>query len=197
MDRAERAWERAFGWKRLREARRALKRFEPELHQARTILDLGTGRGYLAHALMEDTTIDLVCCDVVDSTVRPLERYCLFNGLDLPFRDHAFGAVLLAFVLHHAQDPVHLLREARRVCDGPIFVLEDTPTTWFDHAWGEVHVKSFNERNDIEWEGMVRRSEEWRVLFERAGLRIRRGQRLRRWERLPPVCRTAFVLEPD
>ena len=195
MNRAEAIWERAFGWRRMYEARQTVNRFLPELRQATSVLDLGSGRGYIARVLEEELDFDVVCCDVVESAIHPFDRYCLFNGSDLPFRDATFDAVLIAFVLHHAEDPLHLLHEVQRVCTGSILIVEDTPSAWLDHAWGEIHIRSFNKRNGIEWQGEVRREEEWEQLFARAGLRVRRDEALGRWERLPPVKRTAFVLE--
>lgn len=192
---AEQAWERAFGWKRLNEARYTLERFRDVLPRGSRVLDLGCGRGYATRVMHDDFGCEVYCCDVVDTAVHPTELYCIFDGLNIPFRSGSFDAVLVAFVLHHAKNPVELLKEAHRVCTGPLLVVEDTPKRWGDRLWGKLHTRSFNKRTGIDWNGRVRPDLEWRGVFQRAGLAVRRARPLRRWERLPPVSRTAFVLE--
>jgi SAM-dependent methyltransferase len=131
----------------------------------------------------------------VDTSLHRTSSATLFDGRDLPFKKNSFDAVLIAFVLHHAEEPVYLLEEARRVCSGPVLVVEDTPCLWAERVWGRLHTRSFSKRMGIGWNGKVRLDPEWRRLFKRAGLVVRRSERLGRWERLPPVSRTAFVLE--
>ncbi len=192
---AERAWEWAFGWKRLREARRTLDRFQDDLPRGGRVLDLGCGRGYISRVLEEDFDCEVHCCDVVDTAVHPADHYCIFDGRTIPFRSGSFDAVLVAFVLHHAQQPVDLLKEARRVSTGPVLVVEDTPKLWPDQMWGRFHTRNFSKRTGIDWSGQVLPEFEWRRVFHRAGLSVRHAEPLSRWERLPPVSRTAFVLE--
>ena len=191
----ERAWERAFGWKRLREARLTLERFAAELPAGSRVLDLGSGRGYASRSLEHHFGCEVICCDVVHTAVHPTRHYCLIDGKNLPFRDQSFDAVLIAFVLHHVRKPVQLLNEAKRVANGPVLVVEDTPTLWPDRVWGTLHPMSFSRRTGIHWCGRVRHDNEWRKVFRRAGLAVRRAEQLRRWERLPPISRTAFVLD--
>jgi ubiquinone/menaquinone biosynthesis C-methylase UbiE len=50
----------------------------------------------------------------------------LFDGKVLPFRDAAFSASILLFVLQYAPDPESLLREVRRVTSGRVMVLQST-----------------------------------------------------------------------
>ncbi|MEX2281038.1 MAG: class I SAM-dependent methyltransferase [Gemmatimonadota bacterium] len=195
VNRTEQAWETAFGWKRLREARRTLDRFRDDLPRGGRVLDLGCGRGYASRVLEEEFACEVFCCDVVNSAVHPADQYCIFDGQTIPFRTGSFDAVLVAFVLHHAHSPVDLLREARRVSVGPVLVVEDTPKRWADRMWGRVHTRSFSRRTGIDWSGRVRPDLEWRHVFQRAGLSVRLAKPLSRWERLPPVSRTAFVLE--
>ncbi len=192
----ERAWERAFGWKRLREARQTLERFAPEIPRGGRVLDLGCGRGYASRLLEQEFGCEVICCDVKHTAMHASRHYCLIDGQNLPFRTGSFGVVFIAFVLHHVREPVKLLEEARRVCNGPLLVVEDTPRLWPDRVWGDLHPRSFSKRTGIGWCGQVRLEPEWRRLFKRAGLAVHRAESLSRWERLPPVSRTAFVLEP-
>jgi len=191
----ERVWERTFGWKRRKEARATLLRFAQELQEVRRVLDVGSGRGYAAEVIEEEWGCEVVCCDVVLAT-NDTDEFVIFDGERLPFADRSFDAVLMTFVLHHAQAPDQLLKEARRVSRQVVLIVEDTPRSWVDEAWGSWHTRSFKRRTGLDWEGRIRRAEEWKAVFGRAGLHVKRAHRLRRWERVPPVARTAFVLEP-
>ncbi|HEX7050039.1 MAG TPA: methyltransferase domain-containing protein [Longimicrobiales bacterium] len=178
---------------RRREARHAVARIAGDIAAGGWFLDLGCGMGYVGALLEQRVGCRSVGCDVAVAN-EALRRFCVFDGRRLPFRASAFHGAVLAFVLHHARNPLALLREAARVNAGPLFVFEDTPRTRADRIWGRLHSRSFNRKHRIPWRGRVRDEAEWRMLFHRAGLRVLRADRLRRRERFPPVARTMFVL---
>ena len=86
-------------------------------HAGRTILDLGCASGnYSAHLVKSG--YEVKGADVNPEYVhiakqRGIDAY-LIEG-DVPFQDGAFDTVLLFEVLEHADDPVNLAREARRL----------------------------------------------------------------------------------
>ncbi|MGH2933098.1 MAG: class I SAM-dependent methyltransferase [Gaiellaceae bacterium] len=87
------------------------------------ILDIGTGDGTIASLVAElRPELELTGIDVQarQRTAIPVQR---FDGLSIPFQDSSFGACLLIDVLHHAEDPLQLLREAARVA--PVVVVKD------------------------------------------------------------------------
>ena len=48
------------------------------------------------------------------------------NPLDAEdFKDNFFDSAIIAYVLHHCDDPVSVLKEAKRVCRGNIIIFED------------------------------------------------------------------------
>ena len=190
----QRLWDRAFGWKRRNEAAATLRHAEPYLKPGTTVLDVGCGMGYALEVLNEDYGIMSFGCDVVPSTHR-IKRFARFDGNTLPLADHSVDVSLLIFVLHHAEDAAALLREAARVSRTAVLVVEDTPRNMFDRRWGEMHIRNFNRRHGIPWTGRIRTESEWKQLFRFAGLPLVSSGRLTRFERLPPVARTAFVLE--
>lgn len=189
-----RVWDRAFGWKRRNEAAATLRHAEAWLKPGTTVLDVGCGMGYTLEVLNEDFGITSFGCDVVPSTHR-IQRFTRFDGNTLPFADKSIDITLLIFVLHHAEDAAALLREAARVARTAVFVVEDTPRTMLDRRWGEMHIRNFNRRHGIPWAGRIRTEREWKQLFRFAGLPLMSSGQLTRFERLPPVSRTAFVLE--
>lgn len=178
----------------MREARGVVRRIAGELPRGARVLDLGCGRGYVGAALEGECGCWTVGCDVAANN-DVLARYCLVDGRRLPFRSAAFDAAVLAFVLHHARDPLSLLREGARVTRGRLLVLEDTPRTGPDRIWGAIHCRRFNRNHGLCWFGCVRPEREWKEIFGRVGLRIGRAERMRRLERFPPVARTLYVLE--
>jgi ubiquinone/menaquinone biosynthesis C-methylase UbiE len=188
-------WDRLFGWKRRAEARATLQHVEHCLHPGCAVLDIGSGIGYLFDVLQEEYACEGFACDVV-SPPEPLERLAIFDGERLPYEDNAVDVAFLVFVLHHAADPGVLLREAARVARQAIVVIEDTPRQMWERQWGWWHVHSFGVRHDIPWDGRVRSEEEWRQIFQFSGLTVEHSSRLGRFERLPPVSRSAFVLRP-
>jgi SAM-dependent methyltransferase len=87
----------------------------PHLAPGASVLDIGSGDGQLAALLMSrrpDVRIRGVDVLVRGNAAIPTDRY---DGLRLPHGDLAFDAALLVDVLHHADDPFALLREAVRV----------------------------------------------------------------------------------
>jgi SAM-dependent methyltransferase len=97
--------------------------FTPLLGPGARILDVGAGDGRLAAQLARvRPDLDVRCIDVQVRTTSafPVETY---DGRRIPFADRAFDAVLLVDVLHHVDDPLALLAEARRV--GSLVLLKD------------------------------------------------------------------------
>jgi ubiquinone/menaquinone biosynthesis C-methylase UbiE len=190
-----RLWDKVFGWKRQREAAATLAHAKDYLTPGSIVLDIGSGVGYALNVLSEDYEATPIGCDVVPAA-QHVHRYCIFDGWRLPFADKSVDVAMLIFVLHHAEDAAELLREAVRVSRRAVLVVEDTPQTGFDARWGAIHIKTFNKRHNIPWAGRIRTDQEWRQLFRFLGLPLLKAARLQRFERLPPVARTAFIIEP-
>jgi SAM-dependent methyltransferase len=83
--------------------------------QGAAVLDVGCGDGRLA-ALLAEQRPDLALCGI-DTLVRPAAAIPVtgFDGRTIPHAAGTFDLVLFVDVLHHATDPLALLREAARV----------------------------------------------------------------------------------
>lgn len=92
-------------------------------HGAR-VLDVGCGDGQIDAAILKQRP-DL-SVEGVDVLVRPETHIPVtaFDGQSLPFPDASFDIVQFVDVLHHTDDPMVLLREAKRVAKQGI-VLKD------------------------------------------------------------------------
>ena len=83
--------------------------------QGGSVLDLGSGDGSIAAALMvlrPDLSIE-----GVDVMLRARTRIAVtvYDGVTLPFADRSFDYVTIVDVLHHTPDPAGVLKEAARV----------------------------------------------------------------------------------
>jgi ubiquinone/menaquinone biosynthesis C-methylase UbiE len=87
------------------------------------ILDIGSGGGHVAHELKalgyHITTLDIKNKSYFDD-VRPVT----YDGRTIPFPDDHFDVSLLLTVLHHTEDPISILAEAKRVSK-KIIIIED------------------------------------------------------------------------
>jgi ubiquinone/menaquinone biosynthesis C-methylase UbiE len=96
---------------------------------ASTMLDVGTGSGLFAEAFankgLEVTGID-DSREMVDAAQNhvPQGHFWQARAEDLPFSDKAFDLVFLSLVLHETISPVQALKEARRVAQHRVVILE-------------------------------------------------------------------------
>ena len=186
-------------FKRMRRRRKVGRAYDMALEIARVVpaeadvLDVGCGNGFIAHHLTGLLGRPVVGLDVGDSTAARI-KYLPFDGRHFPVRDQSFDAVLLCYVLHHAQDARLVLNEVSRVLrDGGLAIIyEDMPLLWWDRLVCWTH--------DRQWRGRTgpctfRREHAWRKTFNLAGFEILSERPLSRWRNLAhPVSRRFFVL---
>jgi ubiquinone/menaquinone biosynthesis C-methylase UbiE len=132
----------------------------PHLQAADRVLDVGAGDCRLAARIQQKMGCTVVPVDVENFNQTSL-KLTLFDGKTLPFEDNSFDAVLLIFVLHHAEDAAAVLAEARRVSRSRVIVLEDVTTSWWDRtmfrgfhrwlAWSEKISYPYHEKRPAEW----------------------------------------------
>jgi ubiquinone/menaquinone biosynthesis C-methylase UbiE len=169
----------------------------PHLRRAMSVLDVGSGEGYVAHELAARGVSEVQGVDICD--VRRIKElpFCLYDGRHLPFPDGRFDLVMLSFVLHHVPDAlkVDLLREALRVTRGTVFILEDTPRTALDRFVSQRHGEAYRKKIDSAAPFGFLSDDEWRWLFRGMGVEpeVERLPRLCR-SVLQPFARSAFVL---
>ena len=187
-----------------RERRRRLvgRAYDMALEVARVVpprarvLDVGCGNGFIAHHLTALLGATVVGVDLAERPRAPID-YRRYDGVRLPALDRSFDAVLLCYVLHHAQDLRVMLCEVRRVlrAGGLVVVYEDIPCCWLDRLVCWTH--------DLRWRGRTGRcrfhlAPAWRRLFAAYGFEVIMERPLSRWRNLAhPVCRRLYVLQPQ
>jgi ubiquinone/menaquinone biosynthesis C-methylase UbiE len=182
-----------------KETRHTLALLEPHLADARALLDVGCGSGYVAWQLARRFPGDIATVDVGDFRRVPTPSFSLFDGVRLPFPDNCFDVVLFSFVLHHVPDVMKplLLSEARRVARRKLVVLEDTPRGWLDRMASWWHGIRFRQRAGSRERFGFLAPGEWTRLFDEMGLCPSHVVPVSRWSRSiwQPFARSLFVLE--
>jgi len=86
------------------------------------VLDVGCGDGVIDSLIMQQSPGVVV--EGIDVLVRPTAKIPVrrFDGLHIPYPDASLDVVMFVDVLHHAVDPLLLLREAIRVSKGAILI---------------------------------------------------------------------------
>lgn len=126
------------------------------------LLDIGCGDGNIDVLIQrQKPDLDIEGIDVV---LRPKThiRVKLFDGFTIPYNDKSFDIVMFVDVLHHAEDPVRLLEEARRVSRRLILIkdhlregiLANATLRFMDWIGNAPHGISlpYNYWNRVEWE---------------------------------------------
>lgn len=121
--------------RRVRVLAEVLADMVPE-HEACTILDIGAGDGRLAQALVRHRP--MVSIRGIDLFVRADAAIDVdvFDGQHIPLADKSVDYGLLVDVLHHTDDPLILLREARRVCRRGLLLKDHFCQDWL--AWSTL-----------------------------------------------------------
>jgi SAM-dependent methyltransferase len=186
-------------WRRERRRRLVGRSYDMALELARQlppgarVLDVGCGSGFIAHHLSALLNARVTGIDVRKNVDAPIV-YAAFDGAHFPADDGAFDAVLLCYVLHHAQDQPVFLGEVKRVLreGGLVVVYEDIPEAAWDLAACRAHDRAWRARTGP---CTFRPWEEWRHVFNSSGFEVLSVRRLSRWRNLThPVRRGLYVL---
>jgi len=189
-------------WRRERRRRKVGRAYDMALEIARVIphnsrvLDVGCGNGYIAHHLSAMLDTGVVGIDLDETTDAPID-YRPFNGTHFPVETESFDAILLCYVLHHAQNLNVVMGELRRVLGdgGRAVIYEDIPETWWDRLVCAIHNRKWRTRTGP---CTFRIESEWRTLFNSAEFQIVTERPLSRWRNLThPVSRRFYVIKQN
>jgi SAM-dependent methyltransferase len=136
-----------------------------------SVLDVGCGDGLISSRLQDSRRRIVV--DGIDVLVRPRTHIAVtrYDGRSFPFDDDSRDVVLFVDVLHHTDDPLALLQEARRVARKWIVIKDHLlegllagPTLSFMDWVG-------NARHGVRIPANYWPKSRWRDAFRRLGLR--------------------------
>ena len=186
-------------WQRERRRRKVGRAYDMALEIARVVpansrlLDVGCGNGFIAHHLSGMLRTNVIGIDL-DARTEAAIDYRQFDGNHFPVPDRSVDAVLLCYVLHHAQDLGVVMTELRRVLRSPgqAIIYEDIPSTWWDRVVCWIHNLKWRQRTGP---CTFRGETEWRALFKSRGFEIASERPLSRCRNLAhPVRRRFYVL---
>jgi ubiquinone/menaquinone biosynthesis C-methylase UbiE len=152
------------------------------------IIDIGCGSGILANELSRSFDAEVTGVDIIDVRAYKIP-FKLIDGKELPFEDNSFDNALIAYVLHHAQDPIHVLEEAKRVAKNKIFVYEDIPEGLVTKIFTKIHAFLFDLLYGPDSRTSFKVGHEWKKVFNEVGLKVVVEKRV-----TPLVNQRLFVL---
>jgi SAM-dependent methyltransferase len=154
-----------------RRVRVLCEHFEPMIPDGATLLDVGCGDGAIDARLAEQRSdLDVRGLDVCvrEGARIPVEP---FDGRTIPYDDDGVDVVLMADVLHHVEDPEHLLGEAARVARQCVLIKDHLVAGPFANSLLNFMDQAANRRYGLTvYEYWPERR--WREAFERLGLTV-------------------------
>src|SRR5437764_6293803 len=156
-------------WLREQRRRKVGRAYDMALEIARVIprgsevLDIGCGNGFIAHHLSAMLGTSVIGIDVAEATQAPID-YRQYDGAQFPIPDNSVDAVLLCYVLHHAQDVSAVLSQMKRVLrpGGLAIIYEDIPETLWDGFICRTHNLQWRKRTGL---CTFRTESEWTAVF--------------------------------
>jgi SAM-dependent methyltransferase len=135
------------------------------------ILDIGMGSGYLAKKIQVKKQANITGIDVADLSKVNIPNI-IFDGVKISFPDTNFDIGILAFVLHHAQDQIVLIKEAKRTCK-KLIILEDNLISRYGILLGKAHSQAFKLLYGANTECTYHSPDEWQMIFRELGFNIK------------------------
>ncbi len=104
-----------------------------------TIVELGSGAGFIKEVIPAAVTSDILPLPTVDK---------VFSALEMPFEPHSVDAIVMIDVLHHIPDVRRFFREAVRCLKpaGRIAMIEPANTLWSRFIYTRFHHETFDPK---------------------------------------------------
>ena len=163
-----------------------------------SVLDLGAGNGLLGQSIHDRTNMTVMLADVIDYSVASLPLLLFPQGGRVPLDDQAVDCTILYVVLHHADDPLHLLKEAARVTKQRVIIVEgyvEDETIYLTNSFLDWFLNRVNQGADINLPLNYHKQEQWYAMFDSVGLQPVKTEVLGIDEPVAPECHVLYVLD--
>lgn len=131
------------------------------------VLDFGAGRCYIAKEMQSKNNIEVTCLDIKDFSRTDI-KVVVYDGKKIPFKVNEFDTALIAYVLHHCEEPLKVLKEVIRVCKSNIIIFEDTKPSAITKAMDFFS----NKLRSVETPFNFKTEKEWLDVFKKLNLKI-------------------------
>jgi len=109
---------------------------------ARSLLDVGCGRGFLLNYIGDNTNLETTGCDLYDS-IPTLKMAAYKRGTiyKLPFEDKSFDVVTCSHTIEHLRDVQPALEELKRVARKQVIIV--TPCQRYYYYTMDLHLNFY------------------------------------------------------
>jgi len=169
---------------------------QPYIKKGSKILDLGCGSAIIGKTFQDFFKAEILGIDIVDKRVEKMP-FQIYDGKNIPFPENSFDVVLINYVLHHSENPITLLKEAKRVTKEKIVIFEDLPEGFLSKLICKIHGNSFSLFQKGVGGGWrpsktsFKTEKNWEKIFRDLGLNVIFKERRHNF----PVKKELFILE--
>lgn len=130
------------------------------------VLDVGAGRCYIAKEIQSRNNAKITCLDVKNLSQSGM-KVIVYDGKKFPFKNNEFDTALIAYVLHHCDEPLKVLKEAARATKGNIVIFEDTKPSHFTNFMDFMS----NKLRGVQTPFKFKTEKEWMEIFKKLNLK--------------------------
>lgn len=178
-------------------SKKIFKQIEPFIEPGSTVLDLGCGSGKIGELISMKKGCHVALADVIDWNETNLPFF-KFTGRNMLFADGEIDHVLLLTVLHHCDDPIQVMKEALRMANKSVIVIE---SVHFNRLHKELNKlidwllnhALINSEMNVPFNFLTPTA--WVLLFERLGGKVVHMEHLGIDHLIVPEWHTLYVVE--
>lgn len=159
------------------------------------VLDVGAGNMFIARELVEKKNVKIIGIDVIDMNLTNLPHK-VYNGSGFQFKDKNFDVCLFIGVLHHTNNQIELLNEAKRVSKR-VIIFEDIYTCKLEQSWLKLRdvIGNIPEEPSMDFALNFKTDAEWKKIFAELNFEVKESKKIYNLIRLSRHA--LYVLDVD
>ena len=162
------------------------------------ILDLGAGDGLLGELIKTEMSKEVVLVDVVDYNYTDLPLLLYKDTERIPLEDNSVSTCIMYTVLHHADYPEYVLKEASRVTTKRMVIMEgyiEEYETKIVNSFIDWFINRVVRGIDINVPLNYKTKQEWNIIFKEAGFKITKAIDMGIDEPVAPEHHILYILD--